>query len=167
MSSLLHLADSGCRLMVWNLRTPFSSPPKCLSDFSVLPSWTNSSQSTHFDLTTPQSRSRNPRPDDLSKTSKFDSVAVVSQHFVRGPYVGSHVITAEDPTTVLRHPADSWVIRVQPATNPRRMLNGTRYLLLSAIAPMVAWLSTGERSSSVLCLCLACTSRRIRVTVTF
>ena len=35
--SLVHLADSGCHLIVRNLRTPCSSPHKCSSVFSVLP----------------------------------------------------------------------------------------------------------------------------------
>ena len=44
--SRLHLADSGCRLMVRNLRTPCSSPHKCSSVFSVFPNQTSSSQFT-------------------------------------------------------------------------------------------------------------------------
>ena len=37
----LHLAVSGCRLLVRNLCTPRSSPHKCSSEFSVFPSQTS------------------------------------------------------------------------------------------------------------------------------
>ena len=43
--SRLHLADSGCRLMVRNLRTPCSSPHKCSSMFFVFPNQTSSANS--------------------------------------------------------------------------------------------------------------------------
>ena len=42
--SLLHLADSGCHLIVLNLRTPSSSPHKCSAVFSVLPNQTSSNE---------------------------------------------------------------------------------------------------------------------------
>ena len=90
------------------------------------------------------------------------------------------MVPAKDPATVSYHPTDQGMIRLQPASSlPPACLQPSflsraslcaaispMVLLALSMAPMVAWLSTGERSTSVLCCRLAWTSRRMSVNVT-
>ena len=105
-SFLLHLAVSGCRQMVRNLRTPCSSTHGCSSQFPVLPSQISSSQ---FTSNLSRTRSWNQCPDDFSE-SKPAFVTVVPQHFVRRSPVSSHVERAVKPATVSHHPTEPRVI---------------------------------------------------------
>ena len=155
-SSLLHLAQAA-RLMFRNFRTLCSSQHKCSSEFYVFlaaPAQANSQQSC----------SKYPSPNDFARTGKSTSVTVVPKHLIRGPSVSSFVIPAIDPATVSHHPADQRVIRVQLDTQSRlccvlqvRIIS-PRVRLLRSMAPMVAWISTGEGFRSILCLRLAYTS---------
>ena len=96
--SLLHLADSGCHLIVQNLRTPCSSPHKCSSVFSVLPNQTSSSP----------------------LTSNLPRSSLVPKHFKKSPPVGSYVVPAEGQAAVSYRPAhEEMVSRLQPASNSR------------------------------------------------
>ena len=114
--SRLHLADSGCRLMVRNFRTPCSSPHKCSSVFSVFPNQTSSSQASS--LRTCHAAAY-PSPNDFAETGKSAWVAVVPKHFIRCSPISSYMIPAKDTATVSYHPTDQEMIRLQPASNPR------------------------------------------------
>ena len=133
--SRLHLADSGCRLMVRNLRTPCSSLHKCSSVFSVFPNQTSSSQ---FTLYLPRSSldPGTPSPDEFAETGGVHLGAVIPKHFTRSSPVSSYMIPAKDPATVSYHPTDQRMVRLQPASNPRF---SPRASLCAASPPWSCW----------------------------
>ena len=114
-AGLLHLADSGCRLIVRNLRAPSSSPHKCSSVFSVLPNHTSSSQITS---NLPRSRlvpvpePRRFRQNKQVRLGDCCSEALrkgSSGRFIRG--------TCKRSSSNVVSPADERMVRLQPASN--------------------------------------------------
>ena len=167
-NSFLHLTDSGSRLIVWNSRTPCSSPHWCSSVFSDLPNQ-DQFQPVHFLPATQQSRSKHTRPDDLPKTRHSALVTALPKRLKSGPSVGSHVIPAKDPTAMSYHPANEGVIRLQSASplssQSRASVCAIPLPVLGLLSPWRQW-SGDSLSTRVLCWCLACTHRRMRLRVT-
>ena len=116
--SRLHLADSGCRLMVRNVAHPMLVAAQVLFRVFCL-SQPDQLQAVHFVLATQQPSSKYPSPDDFAETGKSASVADVPKHFTRGSPVSSYMIPAKDPATMSYRPTGQVMIRLQPASYPR------------------------------------------------
>ena len=172
--SRLHLADSGLSSDGPELAHPVLVAARVLLSVFRF-AQPDKLQPVHFELGTQQSCSGYTTPDVFAKTSKSASVAVVPKHFMRGllPFPSARTwylqkIQQQCRVTQLMR---GWSVFSLPPTLVSvacftvRNISSRNWLALS-MAPKVAWLATGERSSKVLRRRLACTSRWTRVNVT-
>ena len=90
------------------------------------------------------------------KTVKSTSVTAVPKHLMKGPSISSHVIPAIDPATMSYHPAEKKdgpspaCLQLSSRSHASLHVASLVVRLAPSMTPMVAWLSTGECSTSVL-----------------